>query len=347
MIPEPQLTERLAGLPRARFAALPTPLERAPTLGRRLGREQLLIKRDDLTGLALGGNKVRELELILGDALARGADVFVAGGGVAHSNHARQCAAAARRCGLEIVLVLRRGTRPLTHTGNLLVTQLMEPDIRWADIDPALDDRESLSPKMDEVAEELRATGHTPYVLYSSFHPLAAAAYVAAGLEIAAQLRERGMSRARIYCTSMGATHVGLLLAARACGLDWAVVGLGWRPLLPDLRERLSVLSIQTAALLDLDAHLAPADFETVDCGGPEYAVTSPESLDAIRTAAVDEGLLLDPVYSGKGMAGMMGDLGSAAVPPDVPIVFVHTGGLPALFAYADELATAHPRGGS
>jgi len=331
----------LAALPRVSLAALPTPLERAPRLAAAIGCPPLLIKRDDLTGLAFGGNKVRELEYILGTATAEGADVFIAGGGVAQSNHARQCAAAARRVGMDPVLVLRRGTRAITPTGNFLVTSLFDARVHWVDVDPGVEDREALGTAMDEVAAALVAAGRRPWVLKSSFHPLGAAGYVAAALELKAQLDAEGIERVQIFCTSMGATQVGLRLAAEALGLPWKITGVTWRPGTDGLAERLAELAQRTSDLLGLGLAPKPDWFLSIDHGGPAYGVPSVGGLEAMKLAARTEGLLLDPVYSSKGFAGLIADQRAGRLDPGVPVVFLHTGGLPALFAYGEEVAAA------
>ena len=329
-------------MPRFPLAATPTPLEECPRLAGAIGVDRLMIKRDDLTGLAFGGNKVRELEYFVGAALAAGADTFVAGGGAAQSNHARQCAAAARRAGLDVHLVLRHGLAGNEDTGNRLITTLLTDSIEWVDDDPGLEDRERLSQVMDDRAAALIRSGRRPWVLHSSFHPLGAAGYVAAGVELADQLAAVGIGPATIAVTSMGATRVGLQIAATVLGLEWTIVGLGWRPLEPGLAERLDRLHAETVSLLALGDHdlKAAADDSyatTIDAGGPAYGVPSEAGLDALRLCARSEGLLLDPVYTAKGFAGMASAVGGL-VDPSTPLVFVHTGGVPALFAYPHDL---------
>lgn len=324
----------LARLPRLELACLPTPLEAYPRLAAELDLRSFLVKREDLTGLAFGGNKVRELDFIVADAVRAGADTFIAGGGGAQSNHARQCAAAARRAGLEPMLVLRRTADVEQPSGNLLAARLLADDIRWIDVDAGLSDREAAADAMEAVADELRAQGRRPYVLRSSFHPLAAAGYVDGGLELAEQLWARGIDDAQVVCGSMGATRVGLQLAFAACGLDWPVHAMGWRPVDDGLGDRLAGLARQTAELLDLDLPpVTAADFPTFDHGGPAYGVPSPDGAAAARSAARVEGLLLDPVYTAKAFAGLVAELASGAIDRDRPVVFVHTGGLPVVFA--------------
>lgn len=338
--PERALRDRVRALPRVDIAVTPTPLHAAPRLGAAMGIESMYIKRDDLTGLAFGGNKARELEYILAEAVRAGADTFVAGGGVAQSNHARQCAAAARAVGLHPVLVLRRGLRANETTGNQLITQLLCDDIHWVEADAVLRDRDSTTEKMNEVAAELTAAGRRPWVLHSSMHALAAAAYVAAGIEIIDQLTTLGDDVAHIVCTSMGATHVGLRIALEVLRPSWRITAIGWRPLVPGLPETLRNLAAETVHTLGIELEPRADWFNTIDFGGPAYGVPSHAGLAAIRLAARTEGLLLDPVYTGKGMAGLIDSVASGTIDGSAaPIVFVHTGGAPALFAYGDDLA--------
>ena len=333
-----RLAERIAALPRVELAALPTPLEEQPRLAARIGAGRLLVKRDDLTGLAFGGNKVRELELLLGAARAADADVLIAGGGVAQSNHARQCAAAARRAGIDAELILRRGASGVEPTGNLLVTRLRGARVHLVADDPGLEEREALAAAMEDLAAELRAGGRRPWILRSSFHPLAAASYAAAALELAGQLAELGIERAVVFCTSMGATRIGLELAIDLLGLPWELRAVAWKPLDPGLPTRLAGLAAETAELLGVAWSPGPDRFLTLDHGGPAYGVPSEECLAALALAAEAEALLLDPVYTGKGFAGLLAELAAGRLDPELPIVFLHTGGLPALFAYGEAL---------
>ncbi|MDQ6524497.1 pyridoxal-phosphate dependent enzyme [Nocardioides sp. LHD-245] len=327
--------EQVARLPRLDLACRPTPLEEYPRLAAAAGLSSLHVKREDLTGLAFGGNKVRELDLIVADAVRAGADTFVAGGGGTQSNHARQCAAAARRAGLEPVLVLRRTADVERRSGNLLAAGLFADDIRWIDVDAGLADREAAAEAMEAVAQELTAAGRRPYLLRSSFHRLAAAAYVDGGIELAEQLHDRGIGDAQVVVSSMGATRVGLQLAFASCGLDWPVHAMGWRPVDRDLAERLAKLADETAALLGLDLPGAtPADFVTYDHGGPAYGVPHPAGVAAATLAAHTEGLLLDPVYTAKAFAGLLAEVAAGRIDQARPVVFVHTGGLPVVFAH-------------
>lgn len=335
MISASDLRQRIDALPRHRLALLPTPIEAVPRLGAAIGVDSLVLKRDDMTGLAFGGNKVRELDFIIGEAIAQSCDTFIAGGGVAHSNHARQCAAAAIRAGLRPVLVLRSGGFDPGVTGNLLITQLLGAEIVLTDGDAGLDDREAMADAMNGIAACEAARGARPYVLRSSVHPLAAVAYVECALELLTQLPP---GPATIFVTSMGATVVGLRLAAALLGLEWSVVAVPWRPRTPDLEANLAALAGATADRLGLASPLTAKDFTVVVQGGPSYGVQNEASSEAFHLAFKTDAVTLDPVYSAKGMAGLIAEAKAGRVRPGQPVVFVHTGGLPAIFTYADQL---------
>lgn len=339
------LLERLSRLPRFSLARLPTPLDDLPRLARALDRPRILVKRDDLTGLAFGGNKTRELDFIVGEALARGANVFVAGGGAGQSNHAVQCAAAANRAGMKPILVLHR-SRADEPQGNLLLSRLLGAEIHFVDtdgVDGAINRRTALEGVMRRIADDHRGRGLTPYVLPSSFHPLAAAAYAGCALELAGQLDALGLPAARVYLASAGATQVGLALGARHIGAPFRVVGIAYTADTTGLRDRMLGLARETGELLGLDTRLEDGDLTNESFAGPGYGVVTPEGREAIRLLAETEGLFLDPVYTGKGMAGLIDHVRRGIVPRDEAIVFLHTGGLPALFSYNREMVPATP----
>ena len=341
MISPGTLQEALARVPRFPCTTLPTPLVALPRLAKALDVPDLLVKRDDLTGLAMGGNKARSLEFLVADALAQGADVFIAGGGVRQSNHARLCAAAAVQAGLHPVLVLRRGVHGEAVEGNFLITQLLGAEVHWIDDDPDMRDRKATSARMNEIAETYRRQGHRPYLLHSSLHPLGVLGYLVAGLELRQQLRDRGAVRATIFAPSEGVVLAGLLLTAALLGEPWEVAGVGWRPIEPHLGERLAALASAAAALLGLTSPLRARDFVVHDYGGPAYGEASDAGWDALTLCLRTEALLLDPIYTAKGMAGLIGELRAGRVTAGATPVFVHTGGLPALFARSQEVRSA------
>ncbi len=332
-----ELAERIDALPRKRIAVLPTGLQPLPRLAGHAGVDEFFAKRDDLTGIALGGNKSRLMEFVLGDALNQGCDVLIAGGGGEQSNHAVQCVASANRVGLQTVVVLQR--RPDARTnGNALLHEMLGGGTVWIDSDPDLRDRTSASTSMRVVADEFRTQGRRPYVLESSLHPLSVIAYVNALLEIRAQLPEPSRNPTRIYVTSEGAALGGLLLGTTVLGLPWQIIGLDWRPRQDGVAGRLHATITSAAAILGLDNPVREEDLVILPEGGPAYGVGRADSWSAIRTAATLEGLILDPVYTAKGMAGTLTDLHRRAQQDRGRVVFVHTGGIAAVFAYEAEL---------
>jgi len=323
------LTERQ---PRIRIAHLPTPIEPLPRLSSRLGGPNLWVKRDDLTGLAGGGNKARKLEFLIAEALAKGADTLVTCGAV-QSNHARQTAAAAAKSGLRCTLVLR-GREPHESQGNLLLDRLLGAEIVWAEDRPA-DER------LGEVAEELRSRGRRPYVVpYGGSNPVGACGYVAAMEELLDQSARQGISFDRIvFPSSSGGTQAGLAVAARTLGYPGEILGVSVDLGAPALQEKLAPLATATAELLGLPEAFLPSDF-LVDDGyvGAGYGVLGDLERDAIRLAAETEGLLLDPVYTGRAFGGLLDLIRQGAFDPGERLLFWHTGGLPALFAAGERL---------
>lgn len=326
---------QLGRLPRLRLATLPTPLEEMPTLSAYLGGPRLLVKRDDMTGLAFGGNKVRKLEYLLGEAVDRGCDVVVTVG-AAQSNHARATAAAARRLGLDAVLVLA-GDEPLERQGNLLLDTIFGADIRVVDTD----DDYVLMGVVEDIARDLQRRGRAPYVIPpGGSAALGAAAYANAGLELLDQLNTRGVhADAIVHATGTGGTQAGLYTACRLMQTRMEIIGVSAGPSRDVATARVRSLVEDLCGLLGIDWRPHPDDIVVTDeYVGERYAVATPEGLDAIRLVARTEGLLLDPVYTGKAMAGLIDQVRRGRFRPDQSVVFWHTGGQPALFAYAAAL---------
>lgn len=335
-----RVSARIDRLPRKRTAVLPTGLQKLERLGERLGLEHLFVKRDDLTGVGFGGNKSRAMEFVVGDAIEAGCDVLVAGGGGEQSNHAVQCMACANSAGLDSVLVLRNRPNP-RENGNALLRDILGGTVIWVDADPDFRDRGSTQEQMEDVADELRAQGRNPYVLEGSLHPLSVVAYVNAAIELDRQFESVAHRRTRVYITSEGAALGGLLLGARLLGLPWDIVGLDWRPYEEGTVQRLSEVIERAADRLGLHNPVAEADIVIRPSGGPAYGDGRPESWQAIAEVATLEGIFLDPVYTAKGMAGAFDDLLQNPVAEGEQVVFVHTGGVAALFAYETELRAA------
>jgi len=318
--------------PRVSIAHLPTPLEPLPRLTAQLGGPALWIKRDDQTGLATGGNKVRKLEFLVADAQARGADTLITGG-AGQSNHARQTAAAAARFGLACTLVLR-GTEPPQMQGNLLLDWLLGAKIVWAGSRP-------LAEVMAQVAEDLQKAGHCPYVVpYGGSNPIGASGYVAAMEELLVQCTERDLHFDHVVlASSSGGTQAGLVVGARALGYEGRILGISVDEPAGALRRKLAGLATATAGHLGLELTFAPEDF-AVDDGylGGGYGVVGGLEREALRTLACMEGVLLDPVYTGRAFGGLLDLVRRGTFRPGERVLFWHTGGVAAVFAYTNEL---------
>ncbi len=312
------------------LAVLPTPLEPADRLGAALGMEPgaLSVKRDDLTGLGGGGNKARKLEYLCADAVAHGADVLVTGGG-AQSNHVRMTAAAANRLGLGCVIVVA-GPRPVPPSGNAVLVELFGPEVVWGG-EEGLPDYYAIEAAIDETADRLAAEGRRPYRM-----PIGGASAVGAlgYVRAAAELREQaGPIDVVVVADGSGGTHAGLGAGLGDLGLVLGV-DVGARH---DLGTKVPAKAVAAAALAGLPPPAGRVRVDGAQVGGG-YGVATPECREAVVLAARTEGLILDPVYTGKAMAGLVSARRDGSLPPDARTVFVHTGGMPALFAtaYAD-----------
>lgn len=330
--------ERIDRLPRVRLAHLPTPLDACPRLSAQLGGPALWVKRDDCTGLAFGGNKSRQLEFTLGDAVAQGADVIIQGA-ASQSNHSRQLAAAAAKLGLTAHLVVKADERSRPVQGNLLIDHLLGAVIHM--VPP----KTRMTEAKERLAAKLREQGHRPYVVgmgATRTLALAAVAYVNAFLEIVEAMLPDGGPPHWIYTTSQGGTQAGLLLGARLLGLPTRVVGIN--PMLPtheayEPPERIAELANMAAKMLGFDVKVREEEIVNLcDYVGAGYGIPSPEALEALRLLASTEGIVLDPVYTSKGFAGLIDHIRKGRLRAGERVVFVHTGGTPALFAYAGEL---------
>jgi D-cysteine desulfhydrase len=312
------LAARLDALPRVLLAHLPTALQRAPRLSEALGVE-VLVKRDDLTGLGLGGNKARILEPLLGEALAGNADVVLTAGGP-QSNHAALTALAAARLGLDAHLVRYGSERPVEHEGNAALSSLAGARVTWTG-DP---DRGSVDPALDALAAELRAGGRVPYVVpRGGATALGATAYVRASLELAAQLDELGVTPARVVvATGSCGTQAGLVAGACALGARHRVVGVTVSRPRDECLRRVRTIADGCLALLGVQAS-APEPEILDGYIGPGYGRPSEAGRSAATLAARTEGLVLDPVFTAKAMAALV----ERAAEDGGPVVFWHTGG--------------------
>jgi L-cysteate sulfo-lyase len=317
---------------RVPIAFLPTPVMEMKRLSQELGGPRIFIKRDDQTGLATGGNKARKLEFLIADALAQGADTVLTVGGP-QSNHARQTAAAAAMYGLRSVLILT-GFDPSEWNANLLLDDLLGAEVRWAGDDP-------LEEVMREVAEEVERAGHRPYAIpLGGSTSVGATGYVAAMEELMLQLDELDVQvDAIILPTGSGGTQAGMLVGAKALGFEGRIVGISVaadgntmrgivRELVPGTAESLGLkVTVEENDLLVYDDYL-----------GEGYGVLGDPEREAIRLVARLEAILLDPVYTGRAMAGFLHLIEQGVFGSGQNILFWHTGGTSGLFAYAEGL---------
>jgi 1-aminocyclopropane-1-carboxylate deaminase/D-cysteine desulfhydrase-like pyridoxal-dependent ACC family enzyme len=333
------LQEALNRLPRLRLAQLPTPLQFAPRLSKALGGPAIYFKRDDLTGMPLGGNKTRMFEYVLPRALASGADCVIAGAAI-QSNYCRQLTAACAQVGLEVYLVLR-SVRPDVEEipqGNFLLDLLMGAHIYIVE---NMGWPEQIE-KMYEMAEQLRAQGRKPYVARAANQAdigLDTAAYTNCALELHQQLVEQEIKPDYLYVAAADTTQGGLLLGAKILGESYQIVGIN--PLGqaafggPPASELIRQTAHKAAAELGLLVEIRPEEIiSSNDYVGEGYAIPTPAGLAAIRLVASTEGILLDPVYTGKAMAGLIDHIKQGLVKANDTVIFLHTGGYPALFAY-------------
>lgn len=321
----------LRGLERVGLGHFPTPIEELKRLGGRLGR-RVYVKRDDLTGLATGGNKTRKLEFLLAEALAQNATTLITTGAV-QSNHARQTAAAAAHCGLRCVLVLG-GLAPPAINGNLLIDRLVGAHVAWAG------DR-SRERVMDEVARSERAAGRVPYVIpYGGSSPLGAVGYVQAMDELARQLIDRDLHVDWIvHASSSGGTQAGLVVGARAAHFSGHILGISVDKPARELVPHVQDLALRTADRAGFRFEIDPDTVQVNDAYlGAGYGVLGEVEREAIALLARSEGLLLDPVYTGRAMAGMLDLCERGQFGQEESILFWHTGGTAGIFAYADVL---------
>jgi D-cysteine desulfhydrase family pyridoxal phosphate-dependent enzyme len=328
---------------RVPLATLPTPLAPAPRLRDALGGPTrcptILIKRDDLTGLALGGNKARKLEFLIADALEHGATAVVTTGAV-QSNHARMTAAAACAAGLGCELVLTADGEPAVQ-GNLLLDRLFGATIHYVPLpaDPKLATSDVEEAKVTEVLANLRARGARPYLIpVGGSSAVGVLGYMYGTREIVAQLEAQGERPSRLYFASGSrGTQAGLTLGAKWCRASYAVHGVAVSGGEPWKKERALRIANDAAALAGIETRVTNDDLVT-DQGyiGEGYGIATPECVEAIRLVAAQEGILLDPVYTGKAMACLIDHARRGTLDPSSTVVFLHTGGVPALFAHAN-----------
>ena len=323
-----EIRERIATLPRLDIALKNTPLEEARNLSRTLGGPRIFVKRDDLTGVALGGNKLRNLEFRLAHAMKDEPDTVIVGLDL-QSNSARQTVGACNKLGLRTILVLE-GRRPNNVQGNLLVDYLLGADVHFA-----TDTREQRA-MLDSLAEEVRAKGGRPHILNDNpmFDVASAVAYVEVTLEVLEQLGERDLAPDYFYMSSSGKGSAGIMLAQKLLGADFVMQAICATAEF-DLPSRTAEIANKTIAALGLDIAIAEDEVINTDAFvGKGYGIPSDAGDEAVRLFARTEGIILDPIYTGKAAAGLIAHVREGRFKADDVVVFVHTGGTPAIFTW-------------
>jgi L-cysteate sulfo-lyase len=344
------LKQKISAFPRKDLIHRPTPLRRLDRLTKELGGPEIWIKRDDLTGLAFGGNKSRKLEFILADAVDKGAEIIITWASL-QSNWCLQTAAAARRYDLRPILLLFN-TSELSpeYDGNLLLDRILDADVRIREAEKGkIVSLEYVAKVLEEVIQEVKERGHIPYVVsvggsltgWSMTRPLGAIAYLEAFVETFEQTREAGADPSHIvHATGSGSTQAGLAVGAKSLGGEIVrVVGISVsesrEALVPIVRK----ISQETAEALDLDVHLADPDIIIIDDYVKEgYGTVNKDTAEAIRLLFMTEGIILDPVYTGKAMAALVDLVRKGYFQGGDRVIFLHTGGTPALFPYRKPL---------
>lgn len=335
------LTVLISRFPRVSLAHLPTPLEHLPRLSKHLGGPEIYVKRDDCTGLGTGGNKTRKLEFLMADALQQKADVIITQGAV-QSNHARQTAAAACKLGMACELVFEKRVADATdaylNSGNILLDRIFGANIR--NVEKGTD----MDAAMEEVAVDLRGQGKTPYIIPGGgSNPIGALGYVDCALECMSQAKRDGIEIDHIvHATGSAGTQAGLIVGLRASDSNIPLLGIGVNAAKIEQEEKVFKLALATAEYVGTPGVVRREDVvANCDYVGKGYGLPTEGMNDAIMLLARLEGLLFDPVYSGKGLAGMIDLIGQGFFGSAKKIVFIHTGGSAGLFAYSDLLRTA------
>ena len=328
----------LSLFPRIRLGHFPTPLEPMANLTTALGGPRLWVKRDDCTGLSTGGNKTRKLEYLMAEAVAARADVVITQGAT-QSNHARQTAAAAAKLGMKCHILLENRTGSTdpdyTDNGNVLLDRLHGATVERR---PGGADMQR---EMEQVAEKLRADGLRPYVIPGGgSNPVGALGYVNAAFELVVQAASQGLKiDYLVHATGSSGTQAGLVAGLHAINSDIKLLGIGVRAPREKQETMVHDLACRTAEHMGLRGGV-PREAVAANCDyvGPGYGLPTPGMLEAVELLARTEGLLLDPVYSGKGMAGLIDLIRKGHFQPKHNVVFLHTGGSVALFGYGEAL---------
>jgi D-cysteine desulfhydrase family pyridoxal phosphate-dependent enzyme len=319
------------------FAGFPTPVQRMPRLSKVLGGPRLFVKRDDMTDLAFGGNKARKLEFLFADAKNKGADVVISVGAV-QSNCACMVASAARRLGMKPVLVLV-GKEPDVPDGNLLLDRLLSSEIHFIEGSGL-----RIEDFMNRLADEFREKGYKPYVIPAGASiPSTVPGYALAMEELVNQFNQIGENLDYVVCAcGSGGTQAGLIFGAKLLDVETKILGASVFASKADASRTIVQLVNGSAELLDVDLSIVPDEVAVFDDYIKEgYGVLNSEVIEALKLVAETEGIFLDPVYTGKAMVALIDLIKKGYFKEDDNVVFFHTGGLPAIFPYRNELGKA------
>ena len=328
----------LSRFPRVSLAHLPTPLEYMPRLSKHLGGPDIYVKRDDCTGLGTGGNKTRKLEFLVADAIEKNADVIITQGAV-QSNHARQTAAAACKVGMECELIFEKRVEDADdaykHSGNVLLDRIFGANI--SEVDKGSD----MNAAMEALAEELRGKGKTPYIVPGGgSNVIGALGYIDCALEFMSQANRDGLVIDHVvHATGSAGTQAGLIVGLKATSSNIPLLGIGVNAPKDAQEEKVWKLAVETADYVGAPGCVQREDIvANCDYVGDGYGVPTESMNDAVMLLARLEGLLFDPVYSGKGLAGMIDLITTGYFAGAKSIVFIHTGGSVGLFGYSAQL---------
>jgi D-cysteine desulfhydrase family pyridoxal phosphate-dependent enzyme len=325
--------------PRLELAKLPTPLDRAENLGKSLGNLDLWIKRDDLTGFGFGGNKVRSLEYLAADAMKKNSNILITGGSHG-SNHVRTTMAVAAHLGLKGFAVLS-GTRPSTKNGNLLLDQLLGAKLIFT----GDENRSNIDNFIEDEVKRLQSLDERPYLIRrGGVSSLGCIGYVSAAMEICSQLQNLNLKPDILLCaTGCGVTQAGLLVGFKLMGLNCQIYGITVSRTRDECIAQIKQLIGETEETLGLNSKVPSNDIFVFDeYIGDGYTMPTSKGIEAIHLVAQTEGIFLDPIYTGKAMAGLTDLVKKGHIGLDQKVIFLHTGGSPSIFSFSSEISNSN-----
>jgi len=325
--------------PRLELAKLPTPLDRAENLGKSLGNLDLWIKRDDLTGFGFGGNKVRSLEYLAADAMKKNSNILITGGSHG-SNHVRTTMAVAAHLGLKGFAVLS-GTRPSTKNGNLLLDQLLGAKLIFT----GDENRSNIDDFIEDEVKRLQSLDERPYLIRrGGVSSLGCIGYVSAAMEICSQLQNLNLKPDILLCaTGCGVTQAGLLVGFKLMGLNCQIYGITVSRTRDECIAQIKQLIGETEGTLGLNSKVPSNDIFVFDeYIGDGYTMPTSKGIEAIHLVAQTEGIFLDPIYTGKAMAGLTDLVKKGHIGLDQKVIFLHTGGSPSIFSFSSETSNSN-----